>query len=92
MDECLLLSKIFLKTPTGHKNCVSMAILNLVFLSKKTDHYSVQDGRHYEQLNQEQFLVLLTLLGIYFVYISNAIPKVPHTLPHPIPHPPTPTS
>lgn len=62
MDECLLLSKIFLKTPTGHKNCVSMAILNLVFLSKKTDHYSVQDGRHYEQLNQEQFLVLLTLL------------------------------
>jgi hypothetical protein len=28
------------------------------------------------------------LLGIYFTYISNAIPKVPHTLPHP----PTPTS
>ena len=26
--------------------------------------------------------------GIYFIYISNAIPKVPHTLPHP----PTPTS
>jgi hypothetical protein len=23
------------------------------------------------------------LLGIYFNYISNAIPKVPHTLPHP---------
>jgi hypothetical protein len=32
------------------------------------------------------------LLGIYFIYISNAIPKVPHTLPHPLPHPPTPTS
>jgi hypothetical protein len=31
-------------------------------------------------------------LGIYFSYISNAIPKVPHTLPHPLPHPPTPTS
>jgi hypothetical protein len=31
-------------------------------------------------------------LGIYFFYISNAIPKVPHTLPHPLPHPPTPTS
>jgi hypothetical protein len=29
------------------------------------------------------------LLGIYFIYISNAIPKVPHTLPHPFPHPPT---
>ena len=32
------------------------------------------------------------LLGIYFIYISNAIPKVPHTLPHPLTHPPTPTS
>jgi hypothetical protein len=32
------------------------------------------------------------LLGTYFIYISNAIPKVPHTLPHPLPHPPTPTS
>jgi hypothetical protein len=32
------------------------------------------------------------LLGIYFIYISSAIPKVPHTLPHPLPHPPTPTS
>jgi hypothetical protein len=31
-------------------------------------------------------------LGIYFIYISNAIPKVPHTLPHPLPYPPTPTS
>jgi hypothetical protein len=28
-------------------------------------------------------------LGIYFIYISNAIPKVPHTLPHPLTHPPT---
>jgi hypothetical protein len=27
----------------------------------------------------------LFLLGIYFIYISNAIPKVPHTLPHPLP-------
>jgi hypothetical protein len=32
------------------------------------------------------------LLGIYFIYISNAIPKVPHMLPHPLSHPPTPTS
>jgi hypothetical protein len=31
-------------------------------------------------------------LGIYFIYISNAIPKVTHTLPHPLPQPPTPTS
>ena len=31
-------------------------------------------------------------LGIYFIYISNAIPKVPYTLSHPLPHPPTPTS
>jgi hypothetical protein len=32
------------------------------------------------------------LLGIYFNYISNAIPKVTHTLLHPLPYPPTPTS
>ena len=25
------------------------------------------------------------LLGIYFIYIFNAIPKVPHMLPHPLP-------
>jgi hypothetical protein len=32
------------------------------------------------------FLILIFLfLGIYFIYISNAIPKVPHTLPHPLP-------
>jgi hypothetical protein len=34
----------------------------------------------------------LFLLGIFFIYISNAIPKVPHTLPPPLPYPPTPTS
>jgi hypothetical protein len=34
------------------------------------------------------FLLFFFKLGIYFIYISNAIPKVPHTLPHP----PTPTS
>jgi hypothetical protein len=34
------------------------------------------------------FLLKNFLLGIYFIYISNAIPKVPHTLTHP----PTPTS
>jgi hypothetical protein len=33
------------------------------------------------------------LLGIYFIYISNAILKVPYTLPLPLlPYPPTPTS
>jgi hypothetical protein len=31
-------------------------------------------------------------LGIYFIYISNAISKVPHTLPQPLPHPLTPTA
>jgi hypothetical protein len=30
------------------------------------------------------------LLGIFLIYISNAIPKVPHT-PSPLPYPPTPT-
>jgi hypothetical protein len=36
--------------------------------------------------------VEIFLLGIFFIYISSAIPKVPHTLPHPLPYPPTPTS
>jgi hypothetical protein len=36
------------------------------------------------------FFFLQFLLGIFFIYISNAIPKVPHTLPahsptHPLP-------
>jgi hypothetical protein len=32
-------------------------------------------------------------LGIFFIYISNAIPKIPHTLPPPqLLYPPTPTS
>jgi hypothetical protein len=31
-------------------------------------------------------------LGIFFIYISNAIPKVPYILPAPLPYPPTPTS
>jgi hypothetical protein len=35
------------------------------------------------------FYFLFFLLGIFLVYIFNAIPKVPHTLP-PIPYPTTP--
>jgi hypothetical protein len=38
------------------------------------------------------FVCLFVLLGIYFIYISSAIPKVPHPLSHPLLHPPTPTS
>jgi hypothetical protein len=30
------------------------------------------------------------VLGIFLIYISNAIPKVPHTHPPPLPYPPTP--
>jgi hypothetical protein len=41
-----------------------------------------------------RFLLLRPFLklGIYFIYISNAIPKVTHTLTHPLSLPPTPTS
>jgi hypothetical protein len=34
----------------------------------------------------------IILLGIYFIYIINAIQKVPHTLPHPPSNTATPTS
>jgi hypothetical protein len=43
-------------------------------------------------LSPEHFFLFVCLLGIYFIFISNAIPKVPHLLPQPLPHPPTPTS
>ena len=36
------------------------------------------------------FFFKIFLLGIFLIYISNAIPKVPHTIP-PFPYPPTPT-
>jgi hypothetical protein len=35
------------------------------------------------------YFIYLFLLGIFFIYISNAIPKGPHTL-HPSPTPPLP--
>jgi hypothetical protein len=31
------------------------------------------------------FVCFRFLLGIYFIYISNAIPKIPNPLPHPLP-------
>jgi hypothetical protein len=31
---------------------------------------------------QSNFFIFLFLLGIFFIYISNVIPKVLHTLPH----------
>jgi hypothetical protein len=37
------------------------------------------------------FSFFFFLIRYFFIYISNAIPKVPHMLPHPLPHPPTPT-
>ena len=44
---------------------------------------------HHQFLKQivKIFAKLFFLLGIFFIYISNAIPKVPHTLP-PTPLPP----
>jgi hypothetical protein len=36
------------------------------------------------------FFFSIFLLRIFLIYISNAIPKVPHTHPPPLPYPPTP--
>jgi hypothetical protein len=36
------------------------------------------------------FVFCFFLLSIFLNYISNAIPKVPHTLPPPLPYPPIP--
>jgi hypothetical protein len=43
-----------------------------------------------ESKKETSFLYIYFLLGIFLIYISNAIPKVPHTLPphsstHPLP-------
>ena len=39
------------------------------------------------------FFILLVLIDIFFIYISNAIPKVPYVLPTTLlPYPLTPTS
>jgi len=46
-------------------------------------------GRH---IIIQSLFIYLFLLGIFFIYISNAIPKVPHTLSPQLPYPPTPTS
>jgi hypothetical protein len=35
-------------------------------------------------------IIIIIILGVFFGYISNAIPKFPHT--PPLPYPPTPTS
>jgi hypothetical protein len=43
--------------------------------------------------NNGKDLFKIFLLDIFFIYISNAIPKVPYTLsPTLLPYPPTPTS
>jgi hypothetical protein len=48
--------------------------------------------RHIQRVCFTNALVLLFfLLGIYFIYISHAFPKVPYMLPHALPHPPTST-
>jgi hypothetical protein len=43
-------------------------------------------------LNKYRLFLSFLKLGIYFFYISNAIPKFPHTLLHSLPHPLNPTS
>jgi hypothetical protein len=51
-----------------------------------------------EKIRSKNYFILFKiifkyiLLGTFFIYISNAIPKVPHTLLPPLPYPPTPTS
>ena len=73
-----------------------VAPLGGVDLLKKVCHYG---GRLWESFLLVawgcQYSVYLFLkkflLGIFLIYISNAIPKVPHTL-LPLPYPPTPTS
>jgi hypothetical protein len=48
---------------------------------KKTDPPSHSSAR----LNCQSLLLLLFFLGIYFIYISNVIPKVTHFPTHPLP-------
>jgi hypothetical protein len=45
-----------------------------------------------KRIRASLFLPSLFLLDIFFIYISNAIPKAPYTLPTLLPNPPTPAS
>jgi hypothetical protein len=56
-------------------------------LHAATDGNSWTIAKHWAE-SGEFFFFSFFLLGIYFIYISNATPKVSHTLPHP----PSPTT
>jgi hypothetical protein len=81
MEFCVLLSEHFLsQAKCGCYNKNNNIVESLSWLSKALP--SVLD------FNPNSFLLLL---DIFFIYISNAIPKVPYTLPlpssptHPLP-------
>jgi hypothetical protein len=64
-------------------HCVKCCLCHIVY------HQGLEAASGFQFLSQYyDVCFLLLLLGIYFIYISNAILKVPNSLPHP----PTPTS
>jgi hypothetical protein len=74
-------------------------LLLLVFLIKVSCqiigfHFKTEilSSARFDSISSTEIFYYLFLLGIYFIYISNDILKVPHTPPHPLPHTPTPTS
>jgi hypothetical protein len=69
----------------------STSVQTLCFLCSRNSH-QLRFLWMKDEFNFSFSFVFILLLGIYFIYISNAISKDPHTLPHPLPHPPTPPS
>jgi hypothetical protein len=74
-------------------------ILDIKNLSKQTETTDAIITNRIQKMEKRisnvHMIFFFFLLGIFSIYISNAIPKVPHTLPthsptHPLPHPPTP--
>ena len=68
----------------GWMICLHIYIFFLVALTCAC-HSAYMDARGQCQCQylSSTFFLLIFLLGIFLVYISNAIPKVPHTHPHP---------
>jgi hypothetical protein len=58
--------------------------MSVVMLATHTSQRKVRKGYHWE--TKESIFFCNFLLGIFFIYISSTIQKVPHTLPpNPLP-------
>jgi hypothetical protein len=73
----------------GENTCVSNLLICLQIIADVLLFYHITEVKFFFSLETSIFKNFL--LGIFFIYISNAIPKVP-PYPPPLPYTTTPTS